>query len=120
MFTNVTKPNIYKEYGRYLILKKDLIMSAIFFFMYARSKLCVTIFHTHYNILGGSTFYLMCARRERLCVWIAPTNILFIDKSMAVQIIFFYFSYGISHGFDITLDLLLMAWNFKDILRIFF
>ena len=40
---------------------------------------------------------------------------------MAVQIIFFYdSSYGISHGFDITLDLLLMAWNFKDILIFYF
>ena len=29
---------------------------------------------------------------------------------------FFYSLYGISHGFDITIDLLLMAWNFKDIL----
>ena len=28
--------------------------------------------------------------------------------------------YGISHGFDITLGLLLMAWISKDILRIFF
>ena len=25
--------------------------------------------------------------------------------------------YGISHGFEITFDLLVMAWNFKDILR---
>ena len=25
--------------------------------------------------------------------------------------------YGITSGFDITLDLLLMPWNFKDILR---
>ena len=28
--------------------------------------------------------------------------------------------YGITHGFDITFDLLLMAWNFKDILRFVF
>ena len=27
---------------------------------------------------------------------------------------------GISHGFDITHDLLVLAWNFKDILRLFF
>ena len=33
------------------------------------------------------------------------------------KLYFFDLSYGISHGFDITLDLLLMAWNFKDILR---
>ena len=32
----------------------------------------------------------------------------------------FDLSYGISHGFDITLDLLLMARNFKDILRFVF
>ena len=39
---------------------------------------------------------------------------------MAVQIILFLdSSYGISHGFDTTLDLLLMAWNFKDILIFF-
>ena len=28
--------------------------------------------------------------------------------------------YGISHGFDITHDLLVMTWNFKDILRFVF
>ena len=59
----------------------------------------------------------MCARRARLCVWISLTNILFIDESMAVQILFLDLLYGITHGFDITLDLLMMAWNFKDILR---
>ena len=35
----------------------------------------------------------------------------------------FYFLdllYGITHGFDITLDLLLMAWNFTVILRFVF
>ena len=62
----------------------------------------------------------MCARRTRLCVWIGLTNILFIDESMAVQIFNYYLLYGITHGFDITLDLLLMAWNFKDILRFVF
>ena len=31
----------------------------------------------------------MCARRSRLCVWIGLTNILFIDESMAVQIVFY-------------------------------
>ena len=62
----------------------------------------------------------MCARRARLCVWIGLTNKLFIDESMAVQIYCIYLLYGITHGFDITLDLLLMAWNFKDILRFFF
>ena len=61
----------------------------------------------------------MCARRARLCVWNGLTNILFIDESMAVYI-FLDLLYGITHGFDITLDLLLMAWNFKDILRFVF
>ena len=28
--------------------------------------------------------------------------------------------YGISHGFDITHDLLVMTWSFKDILIFFF
>ena len=55
-----------------------------------------------------------------MCVWVGLTNILFIDEFMAVHIIFLDLLYGITHGFDITLDLLLMAWNFKDILRIFF
>ena len=27
--------------------------------------------------------------------------------------------YGISHAFDITYDLLVIAWHFKDILRFF-
>ena len=35
-------------------------------------------------------------------------------------IFFFDLLYGITHGFDITLDLLLMALNFKDILRFVF
>ena len=53
----------------------------------------------------------------RLCVWLALTNILFIDdSSMAVHILLF----GISHGFDITHDTLVMAWYFKDILRFLF
>ena len=42
----------------------------------------------------------------------ALTNILFINESMAVQF-FWDLSYGMSHGFHITLDLSLMAWNFK-------
>ena len=54
-----------------------------------------------------------------LCVWSALTDILFIYESMAVQ-----FSldilYGINHGFDITHDLLVMAWHFNDILRFVF
>ena len=62
----------------------------------------------------------MCARRARLCVWIGLTDILFIDESMAVQIYRFFLLYGITHGFDTTFDLLLMAWNFKDILRFHF
>ena len=63
----------------------------------------------------------MCARCARLCVWIGLTNVLFIDESMAVQILFYLdLLYGITHGFDITLDLLLMGWNFKDILRFVF
>ena len=36
------------------------------------------------------------------------------------KLYFLDLSYGISHGFDITLDLLLMAWHFKDILRLVF
>ena len=52
-----------------------------------------------------------------LCVWVGLTNILFIDESMAVQIFLGDLLYGITHIFDITLDLLLMAWNFKDIFR---
>ena len=53
----------------------------------------------------------MCVRRARLCVLIALTNILFIDESIL---------YEISHGFDIIHDLNVMAWIFKDILRLFF
>ena len=33
----------------------------------------------------------VCARRARLCVWFGQANILFIDESMAVQILFFGF-----------------------------
>ena len=40
----------------------------------------------------------------------------FIDESMTI-LFFIYLLYGISHGFDITHDLLVMAWHFKDILR---
>ena len=32
--------------------------------------------------------------------------------------IFFGLLYGISHGFDITHDLLVMAWHVMDILRL--
>ena len=71
-------------------------------------------------MLDAITYYYlftcMCARCARLCVWIC---IFFIDESMAVQI-FFKLLYGITNGLDITLDLLLMAWNFKDILRYVF
>ena len=55
--------------------------------------------------------HVLCARRARLCVWIALTNILFFVVDLL---------YGISHGLDTTLDLLLMVWNFKDILRFVF
>ena len=55
-----------------------------------------------------------------LLLIIGLTNILFIDEYMAVQIIFLDLLYGITHGFDITLDLLFMALNFKDILRFVF
>ena len=51
-------------------------------------------------------------------VWIGLTNILFNYESMAVQSCCFLL-YRITHGIDITVDLLLMAWNFKDILRFF-
>ena len=37
------------------------------------------------------TYICVCARRARLCVWIGLTNILFIDESMAVHILFFGF-----------------------------
>ena len=33
----------------------------------------------------------VCARCARLCVWIGLTNILFMDESMAVHILFFGF-----------------------------
>ena len=52
------------------------------------------------------------------CVF-ALTNILLIDDSMAV-LFFILLLYGISHGFDITHDLLVTAWHFKDILRFVF
>ena len=38
----------------------------------------------------------------------------FINESMAVQFYFLFLLYGISHGFDIRHDLLVMAWNFND------
>ena len=45
-----------------------------------------------HNIHNPSPFTdRMCARRARLCVWIGLTNILFIDESMAVQMLFFGF-----------------------------
>ena len=53
----------------------------------------------------------------RLCVWIGLTNILFIDEPWQYT---FLLLYGTTHGFNITHDLLLMAWNFKDILRLVF
>ena len=55
----------------------------------------------------------------RLWVWHALTNIIFIDESMAVQIIYYYLLYGISHGFDITHELLVITGHFKDILRLY-
>ena len=54
--------------------------------------------------------------RARSCVWPALINILFIDESMALHIYF----YEISHGFDISHDLLVIARHFKDILRYYF
>ena len=54
------------------------------------------------------------ACRARLCVWPALTYIIFIDEFMAVHI-FVDLLYGITHGFDITHDQLVMAWHFKDI-----
>ena len=60
----------------------------------------------------------MCAR---LCVWIGLTNIIVLMNPCQYKFYFFLdLLYGITHGIDITLDLLLMAWNFKDILRIIF
>ena len=61
----------------------------------------------------------MCACRVRLCVWIGLTNILFIDESMAVQSIKKYdLLYGITHGFDITLDLLFDVLEFQGYFEI--
>ena len=63
----------------------------------------------------------VCVHAVNGCVfWIALTIIICIDESMAVHFFFFYVLYGITHGFDITLNLLLMAWNFNDILRFVF
>ena len=45
----------------------------------------------------------------------APINELFNYESIAVQIIFWMFIRGISHGFNETQDYLVMARNFKDI-----
>ena len=54
------------------------------------------------------------ARHARLCVCPALTNALFINESTAVQ--FFWDAlYRISHVFDITHDLLMMAWHFNYI-----
>ena len=66
------------------------------------------------NIFGPRAI-CMCARRARLCVWIGLTNITLLMNPWQYKFYFFDSLYGITHGFDITLDLLLMAWNFKDI-----
>ena len=47
---------------------------------------------------------------------LAPINQLFNDESIAVQIDFWMFIRGISHGFNGTHDKLVMARNLKDIL----
>ena len=66
--------------------------------------------------------YYICVHAVRgwLSVWIGLTNILFIDPSQYKFYLLLLLLYGITHGIDITLDLLLMAWNFKEILRFFF
>ena len=56
---------------------------------------------------------LMCVRG---CVWFGLANILLLMNPWQYKFYFFDLLYGIIHGFDITLDLLLMAWNFRDIL----
>ena len=48
----------------------------------------------------------------------ALTNTLLKNESMTVQFFFLNMLYGISYGFDITHDLLVRAWHFKDILRL--
>ena len=50
-----------------------------------------------------------------MCVWIALTNMHLLINPWEYTFYFWDLLYGISHGFDITLDLLVMAWNFKDI-----
>ena len=53
-----------------------------------------------------------CVHAVRVFFWMALTNILFIEESMAFQMVFccfFQLLYGISHGFDITHDLLVLA-----------
>ena len=47
------------------------------------------LLNTNNRIMG----ICMCARCARLCVWIGLTNILFIDESMAVHIVFFWINY---------------------------
>ena len=72
-----------------------------------------------HGLKGEQHTCVVCTPCVTVCLD-CSNKIVFIDDFMAVHIIFFYSLYGISHGFDITIDLLLMAWNFKDILIYFF
>ena len=55
---------------------------------------------------------LVCVHAVRGCVFGLVYQIYFLLMNP--------WQYTFTHGFDITLDLLLMAWNFKDILRFLF
>ena len=63
----------------------------------------------------------MCVHAVRGCVFGMVQQIYFLLMNpWQYKFYFLDLLYGITHGFDITLDLLLMAWNFKDILRFVF
>ena len=49
-------------------------------------------------------------------VFPALTNTRFKNESMTVQILFWNMLYEMSHGFDITHELLVVDWHFKNIL----
>ena len=60
----------------------------------------------------------MDARRAQLYIAAALTNLhLYLLIHGSTNSFFLNLLHGISHGFDITHDLLVMVWHFKDILR---
>ena len=61
----------------------------------------------------------MCTACVAVCLDCAKNITFYCLIHGSAKFYFFDSSYGISHGFDITLDLLLMAWNFNDILIFF-